>query len=143
MILLLNILLVTTVFTIPPVFPTPKASERLLVEVKNVQVKPNSKIRVSVFIESSFLKEPVASKVIDASGPNAVLGFDLPNGDYAVSTYQDLNANGKMDRYFYGPPKEPYGFSNNVKPSFGPPDYSECKISLGNEKKTIVINLIN
>lgn len=52
--------------------------------------------------------------------------FDFPAGEYAVSPYQDVSSNGKLDRYFIGKPKEPYGFSTNVKP-FGPPSYKDCK----------------
>jgi uncharacterized protein (DUF2141 family) len=114
----------------------------LRVEVTNFENKAATKVYVSVFSEKDFLKKSIQTKSITASGNKVVLEFDLPPGEYAVSTYQDVNANGKLDRYFIGKPKEPYGFSNNVKP-FGPPSYKDCKITLANSPKLISISLIN
>jgi uncharacterized protein (DUF2141 family) len=118
------------------------AQNNLQVEIVGFDVKPNTKIMVSVFAEKGFLKEPIQSKSITVTGDKASVLFDLPVGEYAVSTYHDLNSNGKMDRHFYGAPKEPYGFSNNIKPIIGPPDYDDCKVKVSEGKKTISINLI-
>ncbi|TPV35350.1 DUF2141 domain-containing protein [Paucihalobacter ruber] len=117
-------------------------NNKLRVEVTNFENKATTKVYVSVFSEKDFLKKSIQTKSVSASGNKVIVEFDLPQGEYAVSTYQDVNANGKLDRYFIGKPKEPYGFSNNVK-SFGPPSYKDCKFALANEPKTILISLIN
>jgi uncharacterized protein (DUF2141 family) len=114
----------------------------LRVEVTNFENKASTKVYVSVFSENDFLEKSIQSKSIIASGNKVIVEFDLPYGEYAVSTYQDVNSNGKLDRYFIGKPKEPYGFSNNVKP-FGPPSFKDCKFTLVNSTKLISISLIN
>lgn len=114
----------------------------LKVEITNLEDKPSTKIYVSVFSKKDFLEKSLQTKSIVAEGNKVTVTFDLPIGEYAVSTYQDVNKNGKLDRHFYGKPKEPYGFSNNVKP-FGPPNYKDCKITLTEEPKTISIKLLN
>ncbi|QFZ55335.1 DUF2141 domain-containing protein [Oceanihabitans sp. IOP_32] len=35
-----------------------------------------------------------------------------------------------MNRNLIGIPKEPFGFSNNMKPKFAKPTFEECKFSL-------------
>ena len=45
----------------------------------------------------------------------------LPKGKYAVSVYQDINKNGRLDKNIFGIPKERYGFSNKANK----PDYRE------------------
>jgi len=54
----------------------------------------------------------------------------LPAGEYALSVFQDVNDNGKLERNFIGIPKEPAGLSNNVRPRFGPPRYKDARFSL-------------
>ena len=60
--------------------------------------------------------------------------------NYIVYVFQDLNDNGKMDHHFYGPPKEPYGFSNNARGTMGPPDIEDEKFTVtGNMKIEISV----
>ena len=47
---------------------------------------------------------------------------------YAIGVYQDINSNGKLDRWFGVIPKEPYGFSNSIN-KFRPPSFDEAKIN--------------
>jgi uncharacterized protein (DUF2141 family) len=50
----------------------------------------------------------------------------LPAGEYALSIFQDVNDDGKLERNFIGLPKEPAGLSNNLRPKFGPPKYKDA-----------------
>jgi uncharacterized protein (DUF2141 family) len=120
----------------------PNGNTTLKVEVSKFENKASTKIWVSVFSEKEFLEKAIQRKSIIISGSKVIVEFDLPPGEYAVSTYQDINGNGKLDRYFIGKPKEPYGFSNNVIP-FGPPSYKDCKFKLTSSPKLISISLIN
>ena len=54
----------------------------------------------------------------------------LSPGQYAVAAYHDINANQKLDKRPHGPPKEPYGFSNNARATFGPPGYSKAMFEI-------------
>ncbi len=66
---------------------------------------------------------------------------ELPPGTYAVSVYEDLNSNRKLDRNFIGIPREPVGVSNNPRPHFGPPRFSECSFHL-EKSTTITIDVV-
>jgi NAD-dependent aldehyde dehydrogenases len=68
---------------------------------------------------------------------------DLAPGIYAVTVYEDLNSNYKLDHNFIGIPLEPVGVSNNSPGRFGPPHFSECSFHLGDTAQTITINLVN
>ncbi len=67
---------------------------------------------------------------------------DLPPGTYAVSVYEDLNGNHKLDHNFLGIPTEPVGASNNPHPHFGPPGFGECSFHIGTTSQTIFINIV-
>lgn len=58
---------------------------------------------------------------------------NLPQGFYGFSYYHDVNANGELDTNFVGVPKEPYGFSNGEKGSFGPPSFDDAKFKVQND----------
>ena len=64
----------------------------------------------------------------------------LAYGDYAVKTFHDENANGKLDTNFVGFPKEGFGFSNNAMGRFGPPSFEQAKFSIGSAKLRIEIH---
>lgn len=67
---------------------------------------------------------------------------DVPDGEYAVTVFQDLNNNGKLDTKLIGIPKEPYGFSNNARGTMGPPKYDTAKFNVNGDTE-IEITLIN
>jgi uncharacterized protein (DUF2141 family) len=66
----------------------------------------------------------------DAAGRVTLVLRDLAPGTYAVSAYHDLDANGQLNNNLMGLPTEPYGFSNNVRGSFGPPSFQAAGIAL-------------
>jgi uncharacterized protein (DUF2141 family) len=66
---------------------------------------------------------------------------DLPPGKYAVAAYVDNNKNGRQDKNFLGVPKEMYGFSNDVRGMFGPPDFAEASFDIGENAATKSIHL--
>lgn len=65
----------------------------------------------------------------------------LPAGRYAVSVYHDENGNSKLDAGLFGAPKEPYGFSNNARGKFGPPDWDAVVFDFNSPAQTIVIKV--
>ncbi|GHB58114.1 hypothetical protein GCM10007390_09480 [Persicitalea jodogahamensis] len=74
---------------------------------------------------------------------NQVVSFEVPPGTYAVAVYHDLNDNNKMDRNLIGYPKEPFGFSNNYRPTVAAPDFEDCAFQLTEKGATISISLID
>lgn len=107
------------------------AQHSLEVTVKNIKEAKGS-IQVAVFnSEKEFLEKPFQGKIVKATGSEVTVVFEgLPAGDYAVSVIHDENGNGKLDRNFVGMPYEGFGFGNNAMGSFGPPDFSEAKVTI-------------
>jgi uncharacterized protein (DUF2141 family) len=68
---------------------------------------------------------------------------DIPAGEYALAIYQDSNGNKKLDTNLVGYPKEPFAFSQNIKPRFSAPAYEECKIAFNANNTTFSIKLMD
>jgi uncharacterized protein (DUF2141 family) len=66
------------------------------------------------------------------NGKSAISFTNLPDGTYAIFVFHDLNSNNKMDRNFFGIPKENYGASANNLPFASSPKFSENKFVLTN-----------
>ncbi|MFD2551694.1 DUF2141 domain-containing protein [Bizionia sediminis] len=125
-------------------FITP-TNPKLTLTVNNI--KPiQGHIVIAVFnTETNFLKEEGRIKKYTmpvTKNTQELVITDLPYGEFAISIYHDENSDGEFNRNYLGIPKEPYGFSNNVKPRFSAPKYKDCKF-LFNENKTLTINMIN
>ena len=68
----------------------------------------------------------------------------LDTGWYAVAAFQDLDNSGDMKYNMIGMPKEPYGFSNGVKPMFKAPSFNQCRFYVSTANKAMVkVELIN
>lgn len=67
--------------------------------------------------------------------------ISLPYGEYAVKIYHDENANGKLDTRMLGIPAEGYGFSNNARGKYGPPDYEEAAFMISGETTRMEIEV--
>ena len=117
-------------------------NSKLNVQVTGFDNKKHTKIFISVFSKDGFLETSVKTKSVMALGQKINAEFELPPGEYAVYTYHDVNNNGKLDRRFYGKPKEPYGFSKNIRP-FGKPSFDKCKFALDKSSQKISIVLID
>jgi uncharacterized protein (DUF2141 family) len=68
---------------------------------------------------------------------------NLPPGTYAVSVYDDLNGNRKLDHNLIGMPNEPVGVSGNPIGRFGPPRFEESSFRLSGAPQTIKITLVH
>jgi len=58
---------------------------------------------------------------------------ELKPGSYAIRAFHDLNENGELDTSWLGLPEEPYGFSNNARGKFGPPDLEKQLFELSDQ----------
>ncbi|QQS28628.1 MAG: DUF2141 domain-containing protein [Sphingobacteriales bacterium] len=67
----------------------------------------------------------------------------LEPGTYAIAVYQDINNNEQLDTGWLGIPKEPYGFSNNFKPSFSAPTFEKCSFIFSGKITQMIIELIH
>jgi uncharacterized protein (DUF2141 family) len=106
-----------------------------------------NQIRVAIYSAKASEQFPSDDKfyrgvVVDAAGDRlSVVIADLPPGTYAVAVYADDNRNGKQDKNFLGVPKEIYGFSNEARGMFGPPDFAAAAFDIGENAVTKPIHL--
>ncbi len=112
----------------------------LPIEIVNVQ-KKRGKIVVELYKDKSdWLKTPFRKLTLPTDELAKTALFTVPPGKYAVSIYQDVNENGKLDQNFLGIPKEPVGFGNNYRP-FGKPKFESALIDYTPASKPQVIKL--
>jgi uncharacterized protein (DUF2141 family) len=90
----------------------------------------------------SFLKEPYLqqSGKADEDGNLEVEFVALPAGEYAVVVVHDENDNGKLDSGFLGFGGENYGYSNNIRPWFGRPDFEDAKFTVDQPETVVEID---
>lgn len=92
-------------------------------------------LMVAVFTEPGhWLRQPQAGHRFTlpaeaASGKFSVVLKDLPDGPVALTLFQDVNANGRLDMNAMGIPTEPYGFSNDATVQFGPPKFEQALLT--------------
>jgi len=119
------------------------AQNKLTVTVDGI-VNPKGKIWVAVFDSTNFLKKPAYYGMVNIEEGQeevTVVIDSVASGKYAVTLFQDENGNNKLDTGAYGIPTEKYGFSNNFRPTMGPPTFQDCMIEI-EEDTEINITLI-
>ena len=131
-------------FVMSPVF-----AATVTVEVQNIEKKGEMHLAIyddaDVFENDNGEKDGAAKGIIggvieDVKTGVATYTFELPKGTYAIGIFVDANYNKKMDRNFFGVPKEQYGFSNDAKGSFGPPSFKDASFNVDGKLK-LKINL--
>lgn len=96
---------------------SPVNAETLLIAVSGVKAGEGS-IRVALFDSADEFPDGEYYKGSVVPADTATVQVELADvapGSYAVSLYQDVNGNLKIDKNFIGIPKEPYGFSGSWK----------------------------
>jgi uncharacterized protein (DUF2141 family) len=117
-------------------------TQSITVNISNVKAKKGNLVVALYNSPTTWLSSDKQFRVLtipaDKSEITAVFS-NLPLGDYAVSMYQDENANGICDKSFFGIPVEKIGFSNNIVPRLFKPTFKECCVKA---PKTISIQLV-
>lgn len=68
--------------------------------------------------------------------------FQMPPGRYAIAVIHDENENHKLDRNFFGIPKEGFGFANNPRVFLSAPPLQAAAIQVACPATDIQIRLI-
>ena len=114
----------------------PALAAELVIEVRGVR-SDAGRIYVAVHTPRAGEKFPYANGMFAGVQQRAHAGDmrfvlrDLPAGRYAVNAFHDENDNGDLDANVLGIPKEGYGFANDPPTSFGPPDFEEAAVTVG------------
>ena len=79
---------------------------------------------------------------LPAQGKGVTCRFnDVPEGTYAVSVGHDLNGNRRVDTNLFGVPTEPWGVSNNARPTLRAPRFDEAAFKVGGDGKEVVVDI--
>lgn len=115
------------------------AQGKVEVTVKNIQELKGT-IRMAVYSgEDNFMQKKLTSKNVNVTGKEVIVVFEnVKPGEYAISTYHDVDNNNELNTGFMGIPKEPYGFSNDARGTFGPPTYEKAKFNVTGDTKTSI-----
>lgn len=102
----------------------------LLVEVTNIS-SAKGKIMIALYTRPNGFPQQsqnafAVKSVPAAKGKISVSIAGIPTGTCAVAVYHDANNDGKLNTNALGIPKEAYGFSNNVRPMFSAPSFTEA-----------------
>lgn len=122
------------------------ATKRPLVLVIDNLESPSAPVEISVY--SPRDKFPTADgqmkkyRFTPAGKQLTVELKDLEYGQYAVATYQDLDADGQIGKNMIGIPTDPYGFSNNYKPKIKAPAFKDCEFAYNDQSAPVSITMI-
>ena len=124
----------------------PALAAELLIEVRGVR-SDVGRIYVAVHTPRTGEKFPDADGMFAGVQQQAHVGDmrfvlrDLPAGRYAVNAFHDENGNGNLDTNVLGIPKEGYGFANDPPTNFGPPDFEEAAVTVGDPPATAAMTM--
>ena len=129
-----------------PMGPALAAGADLTIHVANV-LPAGGIIRLGLYNEALYPDDdakPIASADVPAvAGETIITLHGIPPGIYAIETFQDVNANNKMDTSWLGLPQEPFGFSQDAKPFLSKPSFGEVKFIVGPGENSQIIHLQN
>jgi len=103
---------------------TPHAG-RLIVQVNGINTEEGGELYTAVFTRENFPKagkQFIGKNCVISAKSISIVFENIPAGEYAVASFQDIDKNKKLKTNFIGIPTEPFGFSNDARmvrlPSF-------------------------
>lgn len=105
------------------------AQSTLVVEVELNRPKDGGVVRIALCPNVEAYDKEKGCRVAHGAADGEIVRItvaDLPEGRYAIKAFHDVNSSGNMDFNWAGLPKEPYGFSNNVMGTMGPPKFEQA-----------------
>ncbi len=137
-------LIVSLTFFLLTYFSQPQ-THNLTIKVTNVKSAKGS-IQIGLYNnEEDFPHKGLEFQklVLKATAPIFTYTIEnLPQGEYALALYHDINEDGKINHNLLGVPKESYGFSNNIKPFLSAPAFEKVKFFVRSDT-TIIITLFH
>ena len=140
--------MINILFTLPFIIflPLNSLSQDCQLEVKVFGLeKNNGQMLIAVFDnKEDFLEKDLMHSKVQVGKENYVVTCfnNLVPGIYSISVIHDIDKNEKLNTVLFGPPTEPYGFSNDAKGFLGPPSFEDTSFEIKKgEKKKIEIKL--
>lgn len=111
------------------------------IEINNV-IADGGLVYVAVYSNFENLKNEHAfiSFILESTGTTLIYSLELPEGEYAVSVFQDSNNNGILDENSFGIPIERVGITNyNLRGA--PGNFNRRKVPINRNSSRIIINM--
>ncbi|MDB5734939.1 MAG: hypothetical protein JWP16_1639 [Alphaproteobacteria bacterium] len=112
---------------------SPAVAATLTIRVENVAAA-GGVLRLGLYDAARYPDDnsrPVASADVPAiPGETVITLHGVPPGTYAIQTFQDINANDRMDSSWLGLPLEPFGFSQDATPFLSKPSFDDVKFTV-------------
>lgn len=125
--------------------PDKPNSGMIVVTFENLK-KTEGFVQVSIYNKKKrFLKNNGAlqTKRVQVSDKAIKVVFDnLPFGDYAITSYHDLNENKKVDKNFIGMPKEPVAVSTIKKKRYKKPRFNKVKMNFAQPEMLVELKFV-
>lgn len=103
---------------------------------------PQGEIYIAVYEKNNFLRQPTKSTMLKVKAENNQARInDLPFGEYAISVFQDLNTNQRLDMTENQMPAEPWAMSGNVNP-MQRPTFEAAKFEFNSNSNEVKLKLI-
>jgi uncharacterized protein (DUF2141 family) len=114
---------------------------RVFIEITGVTVNGGD-VHVFVFSNEQDYKKDISFTSFVLRSTNDILAYELnlPEGEYLISSFQDVNSNGKTDTGFLGIPKEPVGITN-YNGRGAPGGFNKHKVLVDSDTTKISVNL--
>ena len=141
---MLRRLLTTTALAAMVAIPVLAAD--LSIEVRGVR-SGDGRVYVAVHGPESKDTFPSGDDIVSGLREPARIGTlhfvvnDLPAGRYAVNAFHDENDNGELDTNLVGIPSEGYGFANDPSTTFGPADFEEAAVTVGEPSGVAILTM--
>jgi len=109
--------------------------------------RPAGQLLAGAYADADGWLGPQPAHRLDVPVPATLAGGELafemrlPPGRWAISVFQDLDGNRRLDSNFLGIPTEASGSSNNPPARFGPPKFDAALVTVGNEPLALEITL--
>ncbi len=92
--------------------------------------------------EDNYKGGGVRGATVDVKADTVIINFaNLPDGDYAIKLFHDVDGNGKMNANLFGMPTEPFAFSNNAVGKMGPAKWKDAKFTVSGSETAHAIKL--
>lgn len=122
-----------------------------LARAENLHVHINAQSSEGVIAVAAFLtpedfeagRADIALRIPAVAGAMVITLPDLAPGTYGIAAYHDENGNGELDGNLIGYPVEPFGFANNPRLRFGPPDFQDFSVVYEGTPIDVPITWIN
>jgi uncharacterized protein (DUF2141 family) len=119
---------------LPNPFSRYSDADAVVLAVRSDFAPAGGRVRVTVYDgEANFLENAAArlEAAVNEEGVALVTLTDFHPGEYAFVAYYDRNGDGKLNRNVLGRPKEPFIFSNDIRPKLRKPTFAEAKVVVG------------